>query len=409
MRPGLLRSSFATTAILGLRMLTQAGTLILVTRILGPSTYGDYVAAASMAMIAGLVPNLGAGYVLMARAAREGETAVETWRYAWPLSLCLGAGMTLLFPVVAGWLTRGSLSTANLFLIGIAELLVTPLTQLSGFVLQSRDRVAQGQVITWLPLLLRAIAAAACLLVFGTHDVDAFVGLQATGAVAGLLIGIVCLSRMVRLPWRPRRPTRDEWRSGSAYAAMHVVASNPGEIDKITAPILLGDHAAGIYSATSRIMNAVIAPLLGVLLAAQPRLFRQGAAPSREGHRLIVRLGASAAAWGAVSALGMALAAPLLPYLLGRAFADAAQLLPWVAIACPFIALRMTAGTVLVALGKPLQRLRFELGGIVLMACLLTLGTRLMGIHGMAWGLAGAEACMAAYGWLLVRSNVRLA
>lgn len=407
MRPvigNLARTSIATTGILGMRMLTQAATLILVTRLLSPSLYGDYMAAASLAVVAGLVPNLGSGYVLMARAAREGSQAVEIWRYGWPLSICIGTILCVVFPFLAQMLTQGTLSIGQLFLIGLAELLVTPLTQLLSFVLQARDRVPQGQLLLWLPFFLRAIAAAVCLIFVERSSIHFFIVLQVIGAMTGLIVALAVTLHVVRLPWMPRLPTRDEWQSGAAYAAMHVVAANPSELDKMTSPLLLGNHAAGIYSASSRVMNAVVTPVLGLLLASQPRLFRHGSAPTAEGRRLIRTLGYLGFAWGAVSAIGMVIAAPLLPYILGQSFADAALTLPWIALAAPFVCLRMTAGTILVALGKPLQRLRFELSGILLLGCLLATGAHVLGLRGMALGLACAEACMATYGWILVRA-----
>lgn len=400
----LARSSLVTIGVLGLRMLTQAATLVLITRLLGPSLYGDYMAAASLAVVAGLIPNLGSGYVLMARTASEGHSAVETWRYGWPLSISIGAFLCLGFPFVAQLLTRGTLSFGDLLLIGFAELLVTPITQLLGFVLQARDRVPQGQFLLWLPLCFRAIAAATCLTLVEDGSLHLFVALQAAGATAGLATALIMTLRVVRLPWAPRRPTRQEWRSGAAYAAMHVVAANPGELDKMTSPLLLGDHAAGIYSASSRVMNAVVTPVLGILLASQPRLFRHGSAPTSDGQRLIRTLGYLAFAWGVISALGMAVIAPALPFILGQAFSDTALTLPWMALAAPFVSLRMAAGTILVALGKPLQRLRFELTGIVVLGCLLTIGAHVLGLRGMALGLACSEACMATYGYILVRA-----
>lgn len=400
----LARNSVKTTLILGMRLLTQAATLILVTRLLGPSLYGDYMAAASLAVVLGLVPNLGSGYVLMARMAREGENAVETWRYGWPLSIAIGTLLSLLFPWAAMFLTEERLTVGIVFLIGITELLVTPLTQLLSFVLQARDRVPQGQFLLLLPLVLRALVAAACLAMPIDRPLAVFVGLQALAAISGLAIALVLTQRLVRLPWTPRRPTLGEWRSGAAYAAMHVVAANPSELDKVASPILLGDHAAGIYSASSRIMNALITPVLGVLVASQPRLFRHGSVPTHEGRRLIRILGYLAFAWGIAGAAILALSAPLFPYLLGTSFEQTTAVLPWIALAAPFASLRMAAGTILVALGKPLQRLRFELSGVVLLACLLAFGAHLLGLRGMALGLACAEASMAAYGWRLVRN-----
>lgn len=402
----LARSSIASAVILGVRVATQAAMLMLVTRLLGPTLYGQYMAAASLAVVLGLIPNMGSGYVLMARAAREGHGAVETWRYGWPTSIAVGALLCLVFPYLAQLVTHGALSVTDLYLIGVTELLFTPLIQLLGFALQARDRVPMGQLMLWLPLCFRATAAAACF--FASQSaIRPLVIWQAVAAAMGLAVSVAVVSRCVRLPWKPRRPTSQELRSGAAYAAMHVVAANPGELDKITAPLLVGDHAAGIYSASSRVMGAVVTPMLGVLVASQPRLFRHGSSPTREGTRLIRALAYVSAAWGAISALTMILAAPLLPYLFGHRFADTADVLPWVALAAPFASLRIAAGTVLVALGKPLQRLRFELIGVIVLACLLAAGAHLSGLRGMAIGLAAAEACMALYGWLLIRADGR--
>lgn len=393
----------ATTGVLALRVATQALTLVLVTRLLGPATYGDYMAAASLAVVLGLIPNLGSGYVLMARAAREGEEAVENWRYAWPLSLSIGGVLTLAFPFLARTVTQGSLSLFDLGLIGAAELLVTPLTLLLSFVLQATHRVPQGQLLLWIPMALRAIAAAACVVFFASTPVHLFVAFQSAAALAGLALALMTTHHMARLPWKPRRPSREEWRSGAAYAAMHVVAANPTELDKIVSPILLGAHTAGIYSATSRVMNAVVMPVVGMLVASQPRLFQHGATPTREGMRLITFLGRISFGWGLLSAVALALCAPLLRYVLGDAFSETAAALPWIAMASPFMALRMAAGTVLVASGHPLRRLRFELTGILLLALFLGVGARLFDIRGMALGLALGEAFMAGYGWYLVR------
>jgi O-antigen/teichoic acid export membrane protein len=393
----------ATTGILALRVTTQALTLVLVTHLLGPATYGDYMAAASLAVVLGLIPNLGAGYVLMARAAREGVHAVENWRYGWPLSICLGTLLTLAFPFLALAITQGSLALVDLALIGAAELLVMPLTLLLSFVLQARHKVPQGQLLLWIPMALRTIAAAICVVFFGNAPIHVFVVLQSVAALAGLGLALVATNRVVRLPWNPRRPSRDEWRSGAAYAAMHVVAANPTELDKIVSPLLLGAHTAGIYSATSRVMNAIVMPVIGMLVASQPRLFQHGASPTQEGKRLIGVLGRVSLGWGLLSAAALAVGAPLLPFVLGDAFAETATALPWVAMASPFMALRMAAGTVLVASGHPLRRLRFELTGILLLALLLGTGARLFDIRGMAVGLTIGEAFMAAYGWYLVR------
>jgi len=402
----LARSSLRTIAIMAVRIATQGVTLILVTRLLGPAIYGGYVAAASLAMILGLLPNMGSGYILMARAARDRNTVADTWSYGWPLSLVLGGVLALIFPFVSIGLTGGALTLTDLAIIGIAELMVTPVTLLLSFALQAVGRVPLGQVVLTMPMLLRAVAAGACLAA-GSVSLSSFITLQACASFGGLVAAWAIAARTVDLRSGIRRPTREELVAGSSYAAMHVIAANPTEFDKITSPLLLGDHAAGIYSATSRIMNAVAMPVVGMLLTAQPRLFRHAAFPEPEGHRLISSLWRISFAWGLLGAAAMMVASPWIPLLFGSAFADAAALIPWVATAAPFLTLRLASGTILVALGHPLQRVRFELAGMVLLAILLPTGSHVGGPRGMAVALAAAEMAMATYGWFLVRRAQR--
>ena len=403
----LAQSSLRTIVMMAARIIVQGSTLIFVTRALGPAIYGGYIAAASLAVVLGLIPNLGSGYILMTRASHSPSAVTDTWSYGWPLSLALGTVLSILFPFIAHPVAAGILSYSSLAIIGAVELLVSPLTLLLCFVLQSVGRVPTGQFVLTLPLLLRMIAAAACL-IDDRISLIGFLILQGVAALAGLVAAFLVTSRIVTLTRNVRRPTSDEIRIGSGYAAMHMVAANPAEIDKIVSPLLLGDHAAGVYSATSRVMNAVVMPVVGVLLASQPRLFRHAAEPTDEGHRLITILMRLAFFWGALGGIAMFLTAPLLPIIFGSAYADAATLMPWMALAAPFVSLRLAAGTVLVALGHPLQRLQFELAGIVILSVLLVLGSQVAGPRGMAVALSLAECAMACYGWLLVRRAERM-
>lgn len=104
---------------------------------------------------------------------------------------------------------------------------------------------------------------------------------------------------------------------GTGYAAMNIVAANPAEVDKVLAPILLDQQAAGIYSAAARVMNAAVAPVTAVLLTSQPRLFAHTGA---ELKMLTRNVAAASFAIGAASAVALNVASPLVVRLLGPSF-----------------------------------------------------------------------------------------
>ncbi|HEX7816101.1 lipopolysaccharide biosynthesis protein [Dyella sp.] len=398
----LARSSLQTTAVLALRLATQAATLVLLTRLLQPALYGHYAAAASLAVVLGMLSSLGSGYVLLSRASGNLARAADTWRYAWPLTLAMGVVLILIYLPIALWLTDAQLSLSTLLWLGCTELLATPFTLLASFVLQSSERVPLSQLVQWLPLGLRVAAVLPCFALPLEARLPCYVVLQWSAGVIGVLVAWRIVRRHVPLTWQPRKPSGEELRLGASYAAMLLVAANPSELDKMAAVRLVGGPSAGIYTAGSRIMGALVMPVLAMLLAAQPRLFRHARDQAVTMRKLVLVLFGVALAWGIVSGAALAIASPWLTWIFGNDYARTAHLMPWMAITAPFLSVRLAAGSVLVATGHPLERVGFELGGI---ACLL--GGMLAfapgyGVIGLVAAVIVAELAMGIVGVLMV-------
>ena len=408
MRGDLARSSLQTSLLLGLRVVTQAVVLIMLTRLLGPQLFGNFASASSLAVVLGILPSLGSGYVMMASAPRNSAAVGEVWRYAWPLTALLGLLLLAAYLPVAHLIADASpLSWQVLCCLGAAELLATPFTMLLSFSLQANRRVPISQFVQWLPLALRLLAALPCFLLAQSARLPAYAVLQMLTSLIGLGIGFVITNRVVNLHWRPRLPNMTELGQGTSYAAMHLVAANPSELDKVLSVRLVDAHDAGIYAATARVMSALVMPVIAMLLAAQPRLFNHAHKPTDQGHRLIRIIALIALGWGMLCWLLLSLCSPLLPRLFGSRFAAMASLMPWLAVVAAPLSLRLAAGTVLVALGRPLERLGFELSGIgVLVAAMLLLGP-MLGIRGLALALLTSETSMSLIGWWIVWQRTR--
>jgi O-antigen/teichoic acid export membrane protein len=403
----LARSSALTTGVLALRLATQAATLVLLTRLLQPAMYGHYASVAALAVVMGLLPSLGSGYVLLSKASGNPAAAADVWRYAWPLTAGIGI---LLWPIYIGlafWLSKGQLGWQVLLLIGAAELLATPFTTLLSFALQANDRVPLSQLLQWLPLGLRVLAALPCFLLPLEQRLPTYAGLQLTASLIGWSIGWWVARKHVLLDWRPRRATTGELKDGGTYAAMLLVAANPTELDKIVAVRQVGAAEAGLYTAGSRVLGALVMPVLAMLLSAQPRLFRQARTADGDMTRLVGMLFAAALAWGLISGVLIAVASPLLPWLFGRSYDQTARLLPWMAITAPFLSVRLAAGSVLVASGHPLERIAFEFFGIASLIAGMLVLTRSYGVFGLIAAVIIAEIAMALLGTGMVARQLR--
>ena len=408
MRGRLARSSLQTSVVLGLRVATQAATLLLLVRLFDPQVYGNLVAAATLAVVLGILPSLGSGFVLMARTPGNSGATADVWRYAWPMTASLGLLLLACYLPAARLLGgQDALPWRVLFWIGATELLLMPFTMLLSHALQARERVPLSQLLQWVPLGLRVLAVLPCFLVSPEERLALYAGLQFAATLLGLSAAFWIASRHVTLAWRPRRPTAQELRDGASYAGMTLVAANTSEIDKIMAVRVVGAHDAGLYNAMARVMVAMVMPVLAMLASAQPRLFQHAHAPSPQGRHLVRILALVAAAWGIASCALLVVCSPLLPLLFGPAYGETAKLMPWVALTAPFLALRFAAGTILVALGRPLERVAFEVIGV---------GVLVVGILALSptWNLLGviaatiiSETAMATTGWWLVVRRMR--
>lgn len=405
----LARNAFRTSVMLVLRLLTQATTLVLLTRLLGPGVYGDFAAISSLAVLLGTVPTLGAGYIMLSRGSRAAGATADVWRYAWPMTLIIGALLLVPYVVAGSALIHGaSVPLLGLVLVGASELLLVPYAQLCSFSLQSYEQVPLSQFLLWLPLGVRVLAIVPCFAVATEYRLLAYTELQFVAAIAAVVSCLLLTGKHIALDWRPRSPSTVELRDGTSYAAMHFIAMNPSEIDKIIALRTVGSHDAGIYSTTVRVLGAAVLPVIGLLLTAQPRLFRNANDRSQEPGRLVVTIAMLAFGWGLVCTVALLLSAPLLPHLFGPAFAETASLMHWIAAAAPSLALRLAGGTILVANGRPVERIVFELCGITTLVVGMVALTPRFGITGLAMATIVSETVMAVIGWLMVMRQLSL-
>jgi O-antigen/teichoic acid export membrane protein len=404
----LARSTLKTAAILGARVATQAFSLILLTRLFGAQNYGPLISAATLATVLGILATLGSGYVMLVTAPQRPGAVAHVWRYAYPLTLALGAALLVVY-IPSAILIGGehALPLHILLWIAVTELLLTPCIALLSSALQAHERVPLSQVLQWFPMVLRALAILPCYLLSDDNRLVGYVVLQLAATALGLGIAAVITHRTIQLDWRPRLITADELRMGASYSAMHMVLSNSSEFDKILAIRFLSSHETGVYAATTRVISALVMPVVAVLLSAQPRLFSYAHAPTKQGLRLMQLLGLLTAGWGVTSALILLGIAPFLPMLFGETFNEMAQLMPLLAFVALPLALRYTAGTILGALGKPVERIAFELLGTAALFVLMLVLTPAFGIRGLAIAVIISELNMAICGWLLVYRRVR--
>lgn len=399
---GTIRTSF----VLGLRLLVQAGTLLLVARMLGPHQFGAFAGVAALAVVLGTLASLGTNVVLLGEVSKDPLRRGTILSYAIPTTIL--CGVVLLAIYLAG--TRLTLGNAGippsvLAAIGITEMLLQPLLSLASSEHLGLGRIARSQLLAILPLALRLGAAIAVFVCATTDQLAAYGYGYLAASLTALLVAIATLPA----PWPAvkiwRLPTRAELRDTAGYAALNITAVSPAELDKTLATKLLPLAASGLYAAGARVIGAATLPVTAMLLAALPRLFREGHRQQHRTTRLLHWIFAAAFGYSVVLALLLWLIAPAFVWLFGQKYLGIDHTIRWLTIAVPGMALRIAAGAVLTALAKPWMRVGYELAGLIALVIAAALLIPRFGTTGMPLALACSEWMMAAIGVLCIESS----
>jgi O-antigen/teichoic acid export membrane protein len=403
------RATLRTSFVLGLRLLMQTGTLLLVARMLGPHQFGAFAGAAALAVMLGALSTFGMHYVLLGEVSRDPIQRREVLRYAVPTTLLCGSALLAIYLLIGTLILGAGVPMPALVAIGVTETLLQPLFGLPAAEHLALGRTARSQLLATLPLALRLTAALAVLLLQPTDLLSAY----GYGYLLASLIALAVATFSMPAPWpapkRWRLPSSVELRNTAGYAALAVTANSPTEIDKTLAARLLPLDSAGVYAAGARVVGATTLPIIAMMLAVLPRLFREGHVQHQRTAQLVRWVLIATSAYSFALAVLIWFTAPFFVYLFGAKYHGLEHVIHWLCLAIPGIALRLAAGSVLMALGKPWMRAGFEVGGLgVMLAAAIALTTR-FGTIGMPLALACSEWMMTLLGWTFVFACMRSA
>lgn len=397
------RSTIRTSLVLGLRLIVQAASLLVVARMLGPDKYGAFAGVAALAIVLGTLATFGSHLVLLGEVSREPTRRDEVLAYAVPGTLMCGTillAIYLLICILA--FSELGIALKALLAIGIAEMWLQPLLGLPSMEHLALGRTARSQLLMTLPLALRFLAATAVLLLRPSDPLTTY-------AFAYLIASMVALATATatmpgRWPhWtRWRLPTKHELRGAAGYAALNATAAGPTELDKTLATKLLPLTSAGMYAVGARVIGATTLPVIAMMLSALPRLYREGHGHPRRTAHLLRWIFGAALVYSTVLAGVLWYMAPTIKWLFGAKYLGLDQTIRWLCVAIPGMALRLAAGNVLMALGKPWMRVGFEIAGIGILVIASTILCQFLGEIGMPVALALSEWAMTLIGVTLI-------
>lgn len=399
---GAIRTSF----VLMFRLFIQAGTLLLVARILEPHEFGSFVGMASLAVLLGALSTFGTTLILLGEISKAPLKRNQVLSVAIPTTFLCGCLLFIAYLATAYWLLPdNSQYLRALIAIGVAEIFLQPLFGLMSTEHHALGRVARAQLMQNFPLILRLLIAAIIFFLGLTSAINIYAGGYVFASILALLLGMYYLPQ--RWPewnfWR--LPQKNEWKNMFGYAAINISRAGPSELDKTLAVKLLPSDLIGVYAAGARVVGAMTLPIAAMVLSALPRLFRESDSCSGISRGLLVWMYAAALGCSLILACLAWMAAPAFELLFGDKYNGICEVIRWLCLAVPGISLRLVAGNILMAAGKPWFRVGFEVMGLFTLIVISIILTPVKGLEGMIFAVIFSEWTMSIVGVILIFYN----
>lgn len=312
----------------GLRLLLQAVFFIIIARSLGPKEYGAFVGVVALVAVLSPFSGLGYGNVLIKNVARDPEAFAIWWGNALFMLTISGPTFALIIVCVSRIFLPPSLGGAVLF-VAISDLVLARIVDLAGQAFQAREMLAYTAKLNVFFSGSRLVAALVLLVIPGRHGAITWAALYMGSAAAVALLAVVTVLRSFESPVLSLRKARTEFLEGIFFSITLSSQSIYNDIDKtmLTKFATLGD--AGIYGVAYRLIDIAFVPVKSLLAAAFPTFFKHGAKGIVSAAHFGWGLVKKSAVYGLVASAGIAIVAPMLPRILGRAYNSSVEALWW--------------------------------------------------------------------------------
>ena len=388
----------------GLSFVLQAAYFVLLARVLGVEQFGVFAGASAFVALATPFSSLGAHILFMRYVTADPR---QFSRYWGNILLSAVAANTLLLAVL--WAAAPYLlspaSAAVIVPVTLANCLLGQLIQ--GVVVIFQTYLMMHLVALWNSTLnaLRFVAVAMMMILL--HHATAGQWAWTSAAIA-LVVSVVAVSVVTA---RFGRPSFDPHLmitgvgEGLLYSMSGSTASAYNDLDKTLLSHYRMNVANGLYTTAYRIIDVAAIPVSSLESASLPRFFDMAKDSVSAAVGFAWRILGRAAAVGALSGVVGFLCAPLLPILLGPAFAQSAIALRWLCLIPLFRSVHQITGAALTGTGHQKYRT-----GAQITVALLNLGLNVVWIPAHGWlGAAWASLitdgmlgvlCFSALAWI---------
>ncbi len=384
----------------GGRLLLQIALFVIVARLLGPESFGAFVGITALVAIVSAFAGLSCEVLLVRSVARDPDSFAAGFGHGLMLLALTTPILTGFVLAVAPLIGGTAIDPLTICIIAIGDLFFLRVSLLCAACYQATEKVAKSAAINIGFSACRLAAAGIAFAAVERLDIATWGIFYAAGAGVAAAFS---LAWVIRDRGWPKFVIR--WRDlgfGAQASLQSMLYFTLRDIDKPLLTRLASLEATGLYAAAFRIADAAVIPIRSLMYAAYASFFRHGQGGARGSLRFALRILPLATAYAILAGIGILLAPDALPWLLGAEYAEAGEILRYLAALPLLHAAYNIAADALTASGHQSSRTASH---AVAAACMLIACTLLIpryGAVGAAMANIGSHALLAAMSWALL-------
>lgn len=373
---------------------------ILLGSTLDVGTYGGFIGVSGVIGPLSSLTWSGLTLLILQRIIREGDSPEVVAGRSFTLTFAQGVAAVVVATLI-GSRVISTLPTSTILLMAIAELLVFPITQVVGALVQATRGFAVAARIRMVVPLVRL---AALLVPYSMGR------LTVRNLAIGWIVGFCVMGIAVVLYWLPsidlrlhfRRPTRRYVGSNLELSLPLTAANLQTAGDKAVLNSYGLEVDAGLYGAAFRIISFAHFPMRTMNQALFQRFLPDVKGDAGQHVRRAKRFTAVSFAMGVVIGTAVFICAPWLEFLVGEKFSESVTIVRWLVPVIPLMAISRAPLNGLLGLGRTGVR-----AAVILTSAALSMTLYIVLIPSLTWkgaaiGTFVGEAFITTVGWVLL-------
>lgn len=375
---------------------------IVIARLLGVVQYGLVVSAFSLVNVVAQYSRVGMGVVLL----RYVSGNLARFAVYWGNVLLVTASVGCLLVVVLHWAAPALLDPASakvVALMAVAVCLLEQITISATQAFQAFQDMKTAAALDQLTAMFRTFAAIGMLVVMHHATARQWAVAQMLVSAAATLVAVTTVTVKLGLPKFKPEIAWTYFREGIEYSFASSTTNAYNDLDKTMLSHYGRSAENGIYGLAYRIIEMGSVPVTAIQLAAIPRMFQLAESGYREPVVLGRRLLRHGLLVSGATAAGLFMAAPLIPLVVGRGFAEATSALRWLCLIPIFRSVHGISGCVLTSIGLQRYRTLTQFSVVLLNFGLNVWLIPRYGWHGAAWSSLATDGTLGILNWTILK------